>query len=226
MSRKKKNEEYQEQEVKVKESKNDEDAIKSQDNSSQNTDGQEVNENINEADQTAQMEQDAQKVQEEILNLKDQLLRKQAEFENFRKRIFKEKEDAIKYSNQMLLLDLTSVIDDFERAMKSADESKDFDTFHKGVVMIEKQLVSLLEKNWGLKRFDSTGEVFDPEKHQAIAVEESTEHDTATVLEDYQKGYYYNDRILRPAKVKIAQPTSNASNFNNNNNDNNNNKEN
>jgi molecular chaperone GrpE len=116
----------------------------------------------------------------------------------------------------MLLLDITDIIDNFERAMKSAEESKDFDAFHSGVVLIEKQLVSMLENKWGLKRFHSEGEPFNPDRHQAIAVEDSTEHDSEIVLEDFQKGYLYNDRVLRPAKVKVCKPVAGDQSENNN----------
>lgn len=138
----------------------------------------------------------------------DQLLRKAAEFENSRKRLSREKEESIKYANAALLGDVVPIIDDFERAIQSAAESKDFDAFHTGVSMIEKQMVSMLERNWGLKRFSANGEPFDPEKHEAIAVEETDEHDSEIVLEDYQKGYLLHDRVLRPAKVKVARPTA------------------
>lgn len=139
-------------------------------------------------------------------DLKEQLLRKQADFENFRKRLLREKEDSIKYANSNLLLDLVNVMDDFERAIRSSEESRDFDSFHSGVEMIEKQLVSLLERKYGLKRFESEGEPFDPEKHEAIAMEDSTEHGTMVVLEDFQKGYQLHDRVLRHSKVKVANP--------------------
>ena len=151
-------------------------------------------------------------LEEEVLSLKDKLLRKQADYENFRKRLFKEKEDSVKYANQMLLLDITSVIDDFERAIKSAEESKDFNAFHDGIVLIEKRLVSTLEKKWELKRFNSVGEPFNPDKHLAIAVEEGEEHEVPTVIEDYQKGYLFHERVLRPAKVKVSQPKTKEEN--------------
>ena len=138
----------------------------------------------------------------------DQLLRKAAEFENSRKRLSREKEESIKYANAALLGDVVPIIDDFERAIQSAAESKDFDAFHTGVSMIEKQMVSMLERNWGLKRFSANGEPFDPEKHEAIAVEETDKHDSEIVLEDYQKGYLLHDRVLRPAKVKVARPVT------------------
>jgi molecular chaperone GrpE len=154
------------------------------------------------------LEGQTRKLEEESSYLKDQLLRKTADFENFRKRMFREKDEGIKYANAALLAEIIVVIDDFERAIQSSGESRDFDSFHQGVEMIEKRLVSLLEKNWGLKRFTSVGEEFDPQRHQAIALEESDQHEKAVVLEDYQKGYLLHDRVLRPAKVKVSKPTS------------------
>jgi len=145
---------------------------------------------------------------EENSFLKDQLLRKTADFENFRKRMLREKEDGIRYANSALLMDIVPIIDDFERAIQAAAESEDFHSFHEGVAMIEKQMVSILERNWSLKRFISLGEEFDPEKHQAIAMEETDKYETAIILEDYQKGYYLQDRVLRPSKVKVAKPIS------------------
>ena len=138
--------------------------------------------------------------------LKDQMLRKQAESDNFRKRVLREKEDSIKYGNSNLLMDLITIIDDFERAIKSSQESSDFDNFHSGIELIEKQFVSMLDRNWGLKRMVSVGEEFDPQMHEAIGMEESSEYDKQTVIEDYQSGYILQDRVLRPAKVKVAMP--------------------
>lgn len=149
-----------------------------------------------------------EKLEEQVSDLNDQLLRRAADFDNFRKRMFREKEESIRYANAALLTDLLAIIDDFERAIQSAADSKDFGAFHAGVSMIEKQMVSILERNWGLKRFSADGELFDPEKHEAIAVEETGEHDTEIVLEDYQKGYLLHDRVLRPAKVKVARPAT------------------
>jgi molecular chaperone GrpE len=154
--------------------------------------------------------QQVQKLEEEVKESKDALLRKAAEFENFRKRLVRDKEESIKYANAALLSDILPIIDDFERAIQSAADSKDFDAFHTGVSMIEKQMVSMLERNWGLKRFAANGEPFDPEKHEAIAVEETDRHDSEIVLEDYQKGYLLHDRVLRPAKVKVARPVERA----------------
>jgi molecular chaperone GrpE len=155
-------------------------------------------------------EQLASRLKEENAALKDQLLRQAAEFSNFRKRLSKDKEEGIRYANAMLLADVIPIIDDFERAIQSAGESKDFASFHSGVSLIERQLVSILERNWGLRRFaaktGADGEVFDPEKHEAIAVEETADQDKPVVLQNYQNGYYLHDRVLRPARVKVAKP--------------------
>jgi molecular chaperone GrpE len=145
-------------------------------------------------------------LERENSDLKDQYLRKQADFENFRKRMTREKADAIAYANKQLLLDIVTIIDDFERAIKSAEESRDFDSFHEGVALIEKQFTSMLERKWGLKRFDSEGEEFDPQKHEAVMTDEDNDHEKPVVVEDYQKGYFLNDKVLRSAKVKVAVP--------------------
>ena len=146
-------------------------------------------------------------LEDENSSLKDQMLRKQAESDNFRKRVLREKEDSIKYGNSNLLMDLITIIDDFERAIKSSQESSDFDNFHSGIELIEKQFVSMLDRNWGLKRMaSSVGEEFDPQFHEAIGIEESSEYDKQTVIEDYQSGYILQNRVLRPAKVKVAMP--------------------
>jgi len=150
-------------------------------------------------------------LENENSSLKDQILRKQAESDNYRKRILREKEDSIKYGNSNLLLDLITIIDDFERAIKSTQNSADAESFHSGIELIEKQFVSMLERNWSLKRMVSVGEEFDPQLHEAIGMEESSEYETQTVIEDYQSGYILYDRVLRPSKVKVAMPQAASS---------------
>jgi len=149
-------------------------------------------------------------LEEENSDLKNQYLRKQADFENYRKRMAREKQDAIKYANTSLLTDLIEIIDNFERAIKSSESSQDYSSFHQGIQMIEKQFVSMLEQKYGLTRFEAEGEVFDPSKHEAIAMTDSEEHSESVVLEDFQKGYLLNDRVLRPAKVRVANPKAAA----------------
>jgi len=147
-------------------------------------------------------------LEKEIADYKDRLLRKQADFENFRKRMLREREDAARYANATLLSDIIGLIDDFERAIKSAEESRDFATFLQGISMIEKQFVEMLETRWGLKRFVSVGEAFDPNRHEAVLRVEGPAGSKPTVVEDYQKGYYLHERVLRPARVKVMVPAA------------------
>ncbi|MDR2194814.1 MAG: nucleotide exchange factor GrpE [Treponema sp.] len=152
-----------------------------------------------------------ERLERQLEELKDQYLRKAADFENFRKRMNREKQEAIEYANTALLLDIIQVMDDFERALKSSEGAdnwtvKDFQAFYEGVSMIEKRLSSQLENKWGLKRFDSAGEVFDPNRHEALMVEKSSEVSEEKVAEDLVKGYTLKDRVIRPAKVKVTMP--------------------
>ena len=162
---------------------------------------------------TAQAEQ-LDQLQDQVVTLEGALLRKQADFENFRKRINRDKEEAIKFANAGLLLDLTAVLDDFQRAIAAAAQSEDFATLHRGIELIEKQLLSTLQRKWGLTRFDSAGQPFDPERHEALATEPSAEHAEATVIEDYQKGYTLHGRVVRAARVRVATPLERAASDN------------
>jgi molecular chaperone GrpE len=144
----------------------------------------------------------------------DQYLRKAAEFENFRKRMNQEKASAIEYANQSLLLDIIPVIDDFERAIQAGENSSDYTGFLEGIKMIEKRLTSQLESKWGLKRFNSAGELFDPNLHEALYMEKSTEVTEAKVQEDFIKGYMLKERVIRAAKVKVLMPETEVSSEN------------
>ena len=154
----------------------------------------------------ASPEEEAKSLAAEVADLKDKLLRKQADFENFRKRMLREREDAARYANAALLGDIIGLIDDFERAIHSGEESKDFNSFLQGITMIERQLVEMLENKWGLKRFTSVGEAFDPTRHEAVQRVEGPGDSRPIVVEDYQKGYFLHERVLRPARVKVMVP--------------------
>jgi molecular chaperone GrpE len=154
----------------------------------------------------AELEEAKKALEEENLALKDQYLRSKADTDNFRKRLLKEKQESIQFANRQLLADLLPILDDFERAIKSSEAAKDFTAFYNGIIMIEKQIVDLLDRKWGLKRFVSVGEEFDPQKHEAIYSESRPGERTSVVLEDYMTGYTLHDKVLRAAKVKISLP--------------------
>lgn len=142
----------------------------------------------------------------QLADLKDQLLRKAADFDNFRKRMARDKEESIRFANSALLADLLEVIDGFERAIASSETSRDFGALHQGVALIEKQLLDTLDRKWGLRRMSTMGTRFDPAFHQAVTVGEPVASGEQVVLEELQSGYLLHDRVVRPARVKVSAP--------------------
>ncbi|GHV46843.1 hypothetical protein AGMMS49546_35590 [Spirochaetia bacterium] len=165
----------------------------------------------------------------QLADAKDQFLRKAADFENFRKRMNQEKQNAIDFANQSLLLDLIPIIDDFDRAIQAAKTaidgslaaegnatgnapSKEFTSLYEGIDMISRRLSSQLDSKWGLKSFISAGEPFDPNRHEALMMDKSAEIIEPVVQEEFLKGYMLKDRIVRSAKVKVLMPDASAEN--------------
>ncbi len=134
----------------------------------------------------------------------DKLLRLHAEFENFKKRNLKEKEQFLKFANQGLIYELINILDNFERAFEQASKMNDFKSLHQGVEMILKQIHQLLEKN-GVKSIECLGKTFDPVQQEAIAHIETDKYPENTVIEQVQKGYLIEDRLIRPAVVKVSK---------------------
>lgn len=139
-------------------------------------------------------------------SLKDQMLRNQADLQNFRRRLVKDKEDAVKYANVSLIEDLLQPLDDFERALQASESTKDFTLIHDGVAMVNDKMLSILEKNWGLKKMECVGEEFDPSKHEAYMMEQDEKYKEETVIQELGSGYMLHDRVIRPAKVKVGKP--------------------
>lgn len=135
-----------------------------------------------------------------IEELTDTLQRTQAEFENYKKRVDKEKQEFVKYSKAELIQKLLPTIDTFEIALKS---TKDNEKFVKGMDMVYAQLMSLLHSE-GLKPIESLGKKFDPYLHE-VMLKEKSDKDDGIVLEELQKGYMLNDKILRHSKVKVSE---------------------
>jgi molecular chaperone GrpE len=144
----------------------------------------------------------ALKAEEEAGKLREALLRKSADFDNLKRRTEREKTDFFKFALAEVIRDLLAVLDNFERAMEHRDTSSDAD-FRQGVAMIGKQLAETLRK-YGLTEIPAEGLPFDPNVHEAIAREETDAAAPGTVLSVLQKGYALNDRLLRPARVKVA----------------------
>ncbi len=148
------------------------------------------------------LNENLQKKDEEIAELKNEFLRYKAETENFKKRLRKEKEDFSQYANERLLKELTLINDTLERALYTPNPT--VKSLQEGVDMILKQFHSFLEKQ-NVEPIEALGKKFDPNLHEVMCQVESDEHEENTVTEEYSKGYQLNGRILHPSKVVIAK---------------------
>jgi len=149
-------------------------------------------------------EQEMARMQQELEEANDTMLRLAAELDNYKKRVVRERESLIKYAAQDIIQGLLQVLDNFERAIESANESKNFDSFFEGVKMIFKQMYDILERK-GVSRIDAAGKVFDPNIHEAVMQITSEEHPENVVVEELQKGYMLHDRVIRPSMVAVSK---------------------
>jgi molecular chaperone GrpE len=133
----------------------------------------------------------------------NRFLRAQADFDNYRRRTQKEKEELAQYASMKLVEQLLPVLDNFERAMSTSGDSQGGDSFVKGVDMIFRQLSQVLESE-GLRKMEPVGAPFDPELHQAIMRVENDQFEEGTVVEVVQNGYWLKEKVLRPAMVKVS----------------------
>lgn len=133
----------------------------------------------------------------------DRLLRKTAEFENYRKRVDRERRESAQYAAGDLLEALLPIVDDFERALK-VEAGPEAAAYRQGVELIYKHLQDLLARR-GVTTVETVGQQFDPHVHQAITYESSPGHAEGVVIEEVRRGYKHGDRLLRPAMVKVAK---------------------
>ena len=142
-------------------------------------------------------------LQRDLAAVQDRLLRTAAEFDNYRKRIDRERRDLSEYAASDVLSDLLPIIDNLERALVTPGVAED-GPFRKGVELIHKQMLDLLRKR-GVRPLEAAGTMFDPKFHNAVIHEESSEHPDGEVIQELQRGYMLGDRLLRPAMVKVAK---------------------
>ena len=183
----------------------------------------EADEDINENDEGAVQEETEDGVdglddltKEDILELKkkaverdtylDQLLRTKAEFMNYQKRMVKESESTSQFAVQSLILDFLPELDNFDRALKLADSSKDIVKFVEGIKLIEEQLFKVLGK-YGVEPIETVGKPFDPNLHEAVMEEENNEMPHHTIIDEFQRGFLLKERVIRPSKVKVSKKT-------------------
>jgi molecular chaperone GrpE len=158
------------------------------------------------------MKDELEKARSEAGELQDKYLRLYAETENFKKRMSRESAEREKYYNEGILKELLPVLDNLERAIAHADENGDSGSgLSEGVKMVKKQFIDALAK-FGVKEVECLGLPFDPATQQAMMQVETADYDDNTVVEVFQKGYWLNDRILRPAMVTVAKRPASGTN--------------
>ena len=163
--------------------------------------GDETSPQEEEQDMACALEEARAKLQES----EDKVLRLAADFENTKKRLERERDISLKFAEENILKELLPGIDNIERAMDQAQDANSIESLLAGVELTRNGLIATLEK-FGVKGIESVGEPFDPNIHEAIAMEETDKMAPNLVLREFQKGYYYKDRLLRPAKVIVSKP--------------------
>jgi molecular chaperone GrpE len=134
----------------------------------------------------------------------EKYLRAVAELENYKKRATRDRADSLKYGQENLIKDILPLVDNLERAMEHACKSNDFEAFKEGLRLMQNQLNGCLEKQ-GVERIDATGRDFDPNVHEAMLQVESPDHEHNQVVQEFEKGYLLNGRLLRPSKVSVCK---------------------
>lgn len=153
---------------------------------------------------TARLEEELKAAKAEAEDYRERYLRALADLDNFRKRMIRDKQEYVEYANANLIRALLGVLDNFERALGSAETVSEIGPFHEGVKMIYDELKKILEKE-GLQSVSALGEEFDPQKHEAVVALDSDEHPPNTVVDELEKGYVFKDRIMRPTKVAVSK---------------------
>ena len=167
--------------------------------------GTEEENDLVELDPVKILEKDLLDAKNELTEQKDKFVRLQAETDNFRKRLSREKEEFSQYANERLFKELLPIFDNFERAL--GDPSNDIKSLKEGLEMILKQFSSFLEKE-RVEPIEAIGEKFDPMIHEVLTSEESSEHEENTIISQFVKGYMINNRVIRPSQVVISKKPS------------------
>lgn len=152
----------------------------------------------------AQTREELEETRQERDDFNNRMLRVAADLENYRRRSERDKEDLRRYGIDKVVLELIPAVDDMERALAHAAGRDEDSSMIEGVKMVYRKILASLKK-FGVEGFESKGQPFDPQRHEAIQQVETTEADTGTIIEEYQKGYYLHDRLLRPALVVVAK---------------------
>jgi len=164
-------------------------------------------------DEDSESEKDSDKLKElelEIGNLKDKLLRKAAEFENYKRRTENDQLSLLTYAAESFIKKLLPVVDDFERSLEHINDAQDIDAIKNGLKLIYEKFMKVLEEQ-GVKKIEAVGKVFDVDFHEALLQRADDSVEPNTVLEEIEKGFKYKDKVIRHSKVIVSEDVSGPS---------------
>ncbi|MFD3447678.1 nucleotide exchange factor GrpE [Microbacteriaceae bacterium 4G12] len=150
------------------------------------------------------LQEQMQELEAKLADTENRMLRLQADFDNYRRRVLLDREAAEKYRAQSLVSDILPALDNFERAMKVEATEEQAKALLQGMEMVHRQMLEALTKE-GVEAIEAVGQQFDPYLHQAVMQVEDSEYESNTVVEEFQKGYKLKDRVIRPSMVKVNQ---------------------
>ncbi|MBO6005862.1 MAG: nucleotide exchange factor GrpE [Paludibacteraceae bacterium] len=158
-----------------------------------------------EAQDEAAAESEVEQLKKQISEIQDAHLRLRAEFENYKKRTIKEKAEIIKSASEGVFMNIIPLVDDFERGIQAAEKASDVESIKEGLMLIYDKFVKFLEQN-NVKEIDTKDQTFDTDFHEAItAIPAQSEEQKGKIIDCVQKGYTLNDKVIRYAKVVVAQ---------------------
>lgn len=152
-------------------------------------------------------EEKINQLETEVLEFKDKLLRKAAEFENYKRRTENDQMNLLTYAAESFIKKLLPVVDDFERSLQHIEDAQDIDAIKQGIKLIYDKLMKVFQEQ-GVKKIDSVGKHFDVEYHEALMQRADDSVESHTVLDELEKGYTYNDKVIRHAKVIVSEEKS------------------
>jgi molecular chaperone GrpE len=145
-----------------------------------------------------------QEKEKEVAENYDRYVRAVAELDNYKKRVARDRADSLKYGQENLLRDILPLMDSLDRALEHACNSNDFEAFKEGLRLLQNQFGACLVKQ-GVEQIEAAGRDFDPNVHEAVLQVESPEHGHNSVVQEFEKGYLLNGRLLRPSKVSVCR---------------------
>ena len=161
-------------------------------------------ETVEEKSEAALLQEKVAELQAKFTETEGRMLRLQADFENYKRRVQLDKQAAEKYRSQSLVSDILPALDNFERAMQVEANDEQMKSLLQGMEMVYRQLQEALAKE-GVEAIEAVGKQFDPHEHQAVMQVQDSEFESNAVVEEFQKGYKLKDRVIRPSMVKVNQ---------------------